>query len=75
MSRSFAASRAAYAGGDGAEAKRLSEEGKRHKAEMERFDKEASNWIFQRAYRRFTTIIYCPLTLILYFRGQHGFCA
>ncbi|KAG9102548.1 asparagine-linked glycosylation protein [Ceratobasidium sp. 370] len=47
MARAFDASRAAYARRDGAEAKRLSEEGKRHKAEMERLDKEASDWIFE----------------------------
>ncbi|KAG8747127.1 asparagine-linked glycosylation protein [Ceratobasidium sp. 414] len=47
MARAFDASHAAYDQGDGAEAKRLSDEGKRHKAEMERLDKEAGDWIFQ----------------------------
>ncbi|KAG8711453.1 hypothetical protein FRC09_020586 [Ceratobasidium sp. 395] len=47
MAKAFDASHAAYEQGDGAEAKRLSDEGKRHKAEMERLNKEASDWIFQ----------------------------
>ncbi|KAG8681763.1 hypothetical protein FRC08_015410 [Ceratobasidium sp. 394] len=47
MAKAFNASHVAYETGDGAEAKRLSDEGKRHKAEMERLDKEASDWIFE----------------------------
>ncbi|QRV79473.1 hypothetical protein RhiJN_07488 [Ceratobasidium sp. AG-Ba] len=47
MAKAFDASHAAYERGDGAEAKQLSNEGKRHKAEMERLNEEASNWIFQ----------------------------
>ncbi|KEP52459.1 Smr domain protein C11H11 [Rhizoctonia solani 123E] len=47
MARAFDASQEAYQTGDGAKAKQLSNEGKRHKAEMERLNKEASNWIFQ----------------------------
>lgn len=47
MARAFDESHKAYAGGDGARAKQLSEEGKRHKAEMERLNKEASEWIFR----------------------------
>jgi hypothetical protein len=50
MAKSFAASRAAYAAGDGAGAKHLSDEGKCHKAERERLNNEASDWIFQRTY-------------------------
>ncbi|CAE6407147.1 unnamed protein product, partial [Rhizoctonia solani] len=47
MSRAFDASQDAYQSGDGAKAKELSNEGKRHKAEMERLNKEASDWIFE----------------------------
>ncbi|CAE6521806.1 unnamed protein product [Rhizoctonia solani] len=47
MARAFDASQEAYQSGDGAKAKELSNEGKRHKAEMERLNKEASDWIFQ----------------------------
>jgi hypothetical protein len=50
MAKAFDASHAAYGGGNGAGAKHLSDEGKRHKAEMERLNKEASDWIFQRTY-------------------------
>ena len=46
MARCFQESHEAYAGGDGARAKELSNEGKRHQAEMERLNKEASEWIF-----------------------------
>lgn len=47
MARAFDASQDAYQSGDGARAKELSNEGKRHKAEMERLNKEASDWIFE----------------------------
>ncbi|QRV79472.1 hypothetical protein RhiJN_07487 [Ceratobasidium sp. AG-Ba] len=47
MAKAFDSSRVAYQRGNGAEAKQLSNEGKRHKAEMERLNQEASNWIFQ----------------------------
>ncbi|CAE6479872.1 unnamed protein product [Rhizoctonia solani] len=47
MARAFDASQEAYKSGDGAKAKELSNEGKRHKVEMERLNKEASDWIFQ----------------------------
>ena len=50
MAQSFDASHKAYESGDGAGAKHLSEEGKRHKAEMERLNQEASDWIYRRAY-------------------------
>lgn len=50
MAKAFEASRRAYENGDGAGAKNLSNEGKRHKAEMERLNQEASDWIFQRTY-------------------------
>lgn len=48
MAHCFDQSHQAYEGGDGARAKQLSEEGKRHKAEMERLNKEASDWIYYR---------------------------
>lgn len=47
MARCFEESHQAYEGGDGARAKELSNEGKRHKAEMERLNDEASAWIFR----------------------------
>ena len=46
MARSFEESHQAYANGDGARAKELSNKGKRHQAEMERLNREASEWIF-----------------------------
>lgn len=52
MAKAFDASHRAYENGDGAGAKNLSNEGKRHKAEMERLNQEASDWIFQRTYRQ-----------------------
>lgn len=62
MAQSFDASHKAYESGDGAGAKHLSEEGKRHKAEMERLNQEASDWIYRRAYlllctRRFDEVL------------------
>jgi hypothetical protein len=48
MATAFAASQQAYLGGERAKAKELSNEGKMHKAAMERLDKEASEWIHQR---------------------------
>lgn len=44
--RCFEASQEAYRSGDGARAKQLSEEGKRHDAEMDRWNKAASDFIF-----------------------------
>lgn len=46
MARAFEASHQAYASGDGAGAKELSNQGKRHQAEMERLNREASEWIY-----------------------------
>jgi hypothetical protein len=46
MARAFEASHQAYARGDGAGAKTLSNEGKAHQAEMERLNREAAEWIF-----------------------------
>ncbi|THH00153.1 hypothetical protein EW026_g2341 [Hermanssonia centrifuga] len=46
MSKSFEESHQAYARGDGALAKELSNKGKAHKAEMEKLHREASEWIF-----------------------------
>lgn len=50
MAKSFAESHEAYARGDGALAKELSNKGKQHQAEMERLNREASEWIFVGAY-------------------------
>ncbi len=50
MAKCFEQSREAYSRRDGALAKQLSEEGKKHKAEMERLNKEASGWIFAGEY-------------------------
>ncbi|KAL2123328.1 hypothetical protein VTJ04DRAFT_3783 [Mycothermus thermophilus] len=47
MQACFDQSRAAYQSGDGATAKHLSEQGKRHKAAMERYNKQASELIFR----------------------------
>ena len=46
MGRSFEESHAAYAGGERARAKELSNEGKAHQREMERLNAQASEWIF-----------------------------
>ena len=51
MATAFEESHQAYAGGDGARAKELSNAGKRHQAEMERLNREASEWIYVGAYR------------------------
>ena len=48
MARCFSESHQAYDRGDGALAKRLSDEGKAHKAEMEKLNDQASQWIFDR---------------------------
>lgn len=50
MAHCFDESHRAYESGDGARAKDLSNEGKRHKSEMERINKEASDWIYYRAF-------------------------
>jgi len=47
MRESFAASQRAYDSGDGARAKELSNEGKAHRAEGERAEKVAAEWLFQ----------------------------
>lgn len=47
MARCFDQSHNAYAQGDGARAKQLSNEGHSHKANMERLNKEAADWIFR----------------------------
>ncbi|KAG8885711.1 hypothetical protein FRB98_001664 [Tulasnella sp. 332] len=47
MARCFRESKVAYASGDGAQAKDLSNQGKRHKEEMERLNNQASQWIFE----------------------------
>ena len=46
MARAFQTSREAYDSGERGWAKELSNEGKRHQAEMERLNREASEWIF-----------------------------
>ncbi|KAK7685326.1 hypothetical protein QCA50_011690 [Cerrena zonata] len=46
MASCFEQSHEAYQRGDGAAAKELSNEGKAHQREMERLNKEASDWIF-----------------------------
>ena len=46
MAKAFEESHQAYASGDGALAKELSNKGKQHKAEMERLNRAASEWIF-----------------------------
>jgi hypothetical protein len=46
MARSFETSHEAYARGDGALAKALSNKGKEHQRKMESLNKEASDWIF-----------------------------
>ncbi|KAN0065896.1 hypothetical protein ACQY0O_001029 [Thecaphora frezii] len=46
MARCFDQAHAAHSSGDGARAKQLSNEGHQHKAQMERLDKEAADWIF-----------------------------
>jgi len=48
MAHCFDESHRVYEKGDHARAKELSNEGKRHEAEMERLNKEASDWIFYR---------------------------
>jgi len=47
MARFFDESHQAYARGDGAAAKDLSNKGKAHKAEMEKLNGQASDWIFR----------------------------
>lgn len=46
MAQCYEESHTAYASGDRARAKELSNEGKAHKAEMERLNAQASEWIF-----------------------------
>ncbi|OCH84467.1 DUF1771-domain-containing protein [Obba rivulosa] len=47
MGKCFEESHAAYAAHDGARAKELSEQGKEYRAEMERLNAEAAEWIFK----------------------------
>ncbi|KAK0195300.1 cytoplasmic protein [Armillaria mellea] len=46
MARCFGESHEAYNRGDGARAKELSNQGKKHQQKMEQLNKEASDWIF-----------------------------
>ncbi|KAH9948978.1 hypothetical protein B0H21DRAFT_820534 [Amylocystis lapponica] len=46
MAQAFEASHTAYARGEGARAKELSNEGKAHQREMERLNAQASEWIY-----------------------------
>jgi len=46
MARCFQESHEAYSRGDGAKAKELSNEGKEHQRNMEKLNKQASDWIF-----------------------------
>jgi len=46
MSRAFQAGHEAYAQGDGARAKQLSNEGKEHKRRMESLNQQAADWIY-----------------------------
>ncbi|KAJ8077120.1 hypothetical protein PM082_001548 [Marasmius tenuissimus] len=46
MAKCFQESKEAYAKGDGAGAKQLSNEGKEHQSKMESLNKQASDWIF-----------------------------
>lgn len=46
MARAFQESHEAYARGDGAGAKELSNQGKDHQRKMEQLNKQASDWIF-----------------------------
>lgn len=46
MAKSFEQSHEAYARGDGARAKELSNQGKEHQRQMNDLNKQASDWIF-----------------------------
>ncbi|KAG7446390.1 DUF1771-domain-containing protein [Guyanagaster necrorhizus] len=46
MAKCFSESHEAYSCGDGARAKELSSQGKKHQQKMEQLNKEASDWIF-----------------------------
>lgn len=46
MAKAFEESHQTYEAGDRARAKELSNKGKKHQAEMEKLNKEASEWIF-----------------------------
>ena len=50
MVNAFKASQLAYKSGQGANAKELADKGKMHKAEMERLNHQASQWIFRGRY-------------------------
>lgn len=47
MGRCFSESKEAYQSGNGARAKELSNEGKRHQVEMEALNRQASEWIYR----------------------------
>jgi hypothetical protein len=47
MGRCFSESKEAYQSGDGARAKELSNEGKKHQAEMEALNRQAGEWIYR----------------------------
>lgn len=51
MAKSFRGSREARANGDYALAHELSNKGERHRAEMDRLNKTASEWIFAGEFR------------------------
>ena len=50
MVNAFRASQLAYKSGQGASAKELADKGNIHKAEMERLNRQASQWIFRGRY-------------------------
>lgn len=75
MARCFEESHQAYESGDGARAKELSNEGKTHKAEMERLNEEASAWIFRgEPLTIFRTQYWCKMIFFtsMYCRKQLG---
>ena len=73
MGKCFDGSQDAYRRGDGALAKKLSEEGKAHQAEMNRLHKEAARWVYNGECDSFLCyhqwgsqlIIYCAICLVL----------
>lgn len=59
-----------YEEGDHSRAKELSDEGKRHKAEMDRLNKEAEEWIFYRKDASSFSTYLCacsPTLMLIYF--------
>lgn len=63
MAQCFERSHQAYAGGDGARAKELSVEGKRHQQEMERLNREASEWIYVGTWLYAHVLVFCVCVL------------